>query len=119
VEEAPVTYCHVFPYSVRSGTTAAKLDGHNPPAVVAERARRLRALGDRKRAAFARRFDGVRAELLVESTRDPQHGTLRGYTRNYLRARLDGPDAWRGRRVPVRLGVGQGGAVHAVAEASA
>src|SRR5207249_11855739 len=26
VEESPLTYLHVFPYSVRSGTTAAKLD---------------------------------------------------------------------------------------------
>jgi len=119
VEETPITYCHVFPYSVRSGTTAAKLDGHNPPAIVAERARRLRALGERKRHAFARRFDGAPAEVLVESTRDPQGGTLRGYTRNYLRARIDGPDAWQGRRLPVHLRVGPGGRVDAVAEGAA
>ena len=119
VEETPITYCHVFPYSVRSGTTAAKLDGHSPPAVVTQRARRLRALGERKRQAFARRFDDARAEVLVESTRETQDGALRGYTRNYLRARLDGPDTWRGRRLPVRLRVGQGGRVHAVAEGAA
>jgi threonylcarbamoyladenosine tRNA methylthiotransferase MtaB len=119
LEEAPVSYCHVFPYSVRSGTTAAKLDGHNPAAVIAERARRLRALDERKRQAFARRFDGACAEVLVETTRDPQGGALRGYTRNYLRARLEGPDAWRGRRVPVRLRVGPGARVHAAAEDAA
>jgi len=45
-------------------------------------------------------------EVLVESTRDPETGALRGYTRNYLRAGLDGPDALMGRRVPVRLAVG-------------
>src|SRR5262245_42028130 len=83
LDESPVTYCHVFPYSVRSGTTAAKLDGHNSAAVIAERARRLRALGERKRHAFAARFDGAAAEVLVETTRDPRTGALRGYTRNY------------------------------------
>jgi len=113
VEESPLSYLHVFPYSVRSGTTAAKLDGRNPPAAIAARARRLRAVGERKRAAFARRFDGAEAEVLVETTRDPASGALRGYTRNYLRARLVGPDAWRGRRLRARLAVGPAGQVTA------
>jgi len=117
LEESPVTYLHVFPYSVRSGTTAAKLDARNTPAVIVARARALRMLGERKRAAFARRFDGRDAEVLVETTRDPTTADLRGYTRNYLRARLAGPDVWRGRRVRARLQVGPGGQVRAIAAA--
>src|SRR5712692_7565134 len=113
VAAGPFTYLHVFPYSVRSGTTAAKLEGRNPPAAIAARARRLRALGERQRAAFIRRFDGAEGEVLVETTRDPRSGALRGYTRNYLRARLDGPDAWRGRRLRARLAVGPAGQVTA------
>ena len=117
VEDSPITYAHVFPYSVRSGTTAAKLDGRVPPATIAARARRLRQLMDGRRAAFARRFDGTDAEIVVETTRDPASGRLRGYTRNYLRAHLDGPDTWMGQRVPVRLAVSTGGRVTAVAAA--
>ena len=112
-EASPLTYFHVFPYSVRSGTTAAKLDGRVPEPTIAGRARRLRALGDRKRQDFARRFDASPAEVLVESTRDAATGSLRGYTRNYLRAALDGPDALMGRRVSVRLAVGSRGHVQA------
>jgi len=115
VAESPLTYLHVFPYSVRSGTTAAKLDGQLPPATIAARARRLRALGERKRMTFAQRFDGASAEVLVETTRHPETGELRGYTRNYLRAHLDGPDAWAGRLVPVRLAVGPDASVRATA----
>ncbi len=115
LDASPVTYAHVFPYSVRTGTTAAKLDGRVAPAVVAARARRLRALAERKRAAFAARFDGTAAEVLVETTRDRASGALRGYTRNYLRARLDGPDAWCGRRVRATLAVDGRGTVTAVA----
>jgi threonylcarbamoyladenosine tRNA methylthiotransferase MtaB len=115
LDASPVTYAHVFPYSVRTGTTAAKLAGRVPPPAVAARARRLRALGERRRAEFARRFDGTAAEVLVETTRDPATRALRGYTRNYLRARLEGPDDWAGRRLAVRLAVGPGGGVRAEA----
>lgn len=114
LEESAVSAFHVFPYSVRTGTTAAKLDGHLPPKVIAARARQLRQLGDAKKLAFAQRFDDTRAEVLVEG-RDPQSGLLRGYTRNYLRAQLDGPDAWIGRRVPVQLAVTADGRVGASA----
>jgi len=117
LQASPITYAHVFPYSVRTGTTAAKLDGHVAPAVIAARARRLRHWGVAARVAFARRFDAADAEVLVETTRDPQSGRLRGYTRNYLRAQLDGPDAWMGQRVPVRLRVGADGRPTAVAAA--
>ena len=110
LEANPVSAFHVFPYSVRSGTTAAKLDGHLPPAVIKARAKRLRQLGEAQHTAFARRFDATLAEVLVES-RDPQSGWLRGYTRNYLRTHLPGPDAWIGRRVPVSLQVSPGGHV--------
>jgi threonylcarbamoyladenosine tRNA methylthiotransferase MtaB len=119
LETSPLTYFHVFPYSVRSGTTAAKFDALVPPETIAARARRLREIGDRRREAFARQFDGTRAEVLVEHRRDTTTGALCGYTRNYLRARLDGPDEWKGRRVTARLDVGGGGHVSAQAEGTA
>jgi len=115
VEASPITYGHVFPYSIRSGTTAAKLDGQQTPPTITARARALRAACDHKRAAFARACDGATAEVLVETTRDPRTGALRGYTRNYLRAQLEGPDAWMGTVVPVRLRIGAGARVEAVA----
>src|SRR5262245_35147395 len=116
---SPLTYFHVFPYSVRTGTTAAKLPGQQGSATIRGRARRLRALGEAKRAAFLRRFDGTDAEVLVQSTRDAHTNLLRGYTRNYLRARLEGPDAWAGRRLGVRLTVGPGATLRATAHAGA
>jgi threonylcarbamoyladenosine tRNA methylthiotransferase MtaB len=119
VDASPITYAHVFPYSVRSGTTAAKLEGQVPAAAIRDRAARLRTLTARKRNAFAARFAGRDGEVLVENTRDPQTGALRGYTRNYLRAHLDGPDALMGRRIPARLAVGGGGRVDATPLADA
>jgi len=115
--DSPVTYAHVFPYSVRSGTTAAKLDGRVATPLIVARARRLRTLAEAKRRAFAQRFDGAGAEILVEHSRDPGTGRLRGYSRNYLRALLEGPDDWRGRRIPTRLSVSSDGRVFAEADA--
>jgi threonylcarbamoyladenosine tRNA methylthiotransferase MtaB len=115
VEASPITYAHVFPYSVRTGTTAAKLDGKVAPATIRARGARLRALAARKHAEFARAFDGRDAEVLVENTRDPQTGGLRGYTRSYLRAHLDGADELMGTRVTTTLRVSPGGRVEAAA----
>lgn len=111
VEASPVTYAHVFPYSVRSGTTAAKLGGHLPRSVIRARAARLRRAAGAKQRAFARRWDGTEAEVLLEHERDPATGRLRGYTRNYLRVQVDGPETLRGQRRQVRLAV-RGSEVH-------
>ncbi|HEY1372937.1 MAG TPA: tRNA (N(6)-L-threonylcarbamoyladenosine(37)-C(2))-methylthiotransferase MtaB [Candidatus Binatia bacterium] len=78
----PLTYFHVFPYSVRSGTPAAALGGHVPPAVKKARAKKLRELGARKKKSFARGFVGRRLQVLLESR--ARNGALTGYSRNYL-----------------------------------
>jgi threonylcarbamoyladenosine tRNA methylthiotransferase MtaB len=73
----PLTYFHVFPYSVRSGTPAAALPDHVPAAVKKERGRRMRELGAKKRREFYSRFIGRRVQVLMERT-------SKGYSRNYL-----------------------------------
>ncbi len=88
-DSLPLTYFHVFPYSVRQGTTAAKLAGHLPRDVVHRRARELRALGQHKREAFARRFLGRRLAVLFEERSDVDGWSI-GYSRNYQRVRVPG-----------------------------
>jgi len=100
--EARFSYLHVFPYSRRSGTTAAKARDHLPAETIAARARSLRLLGARLRDAFAERFVGSALDVLIESTRDRATGCLTGYSRNYVRTLLDGPDTLINREVCVR-----------------
>jgi threonylcarbamoyladenosine tRNA methylthiotransferase MtaB len=100
--DAGFTYLHVFPYSRRRGTTAAKAADHLPPAVIRGRAARLRRLGRAQREAFAARCLGRELAVLVESTRDAATGHLVGYSRNYARVLIDGPDALVNREVRVR-----------------
>lgn len=66
VEECDLTYLHVFPYSQRPGTPAARM-----PQVASEdikdRAKRLRELGTQKEQAFISQQVGKTASVLVES----------------------------------------------------
>lgn len=103
LEALPFTYFHVFPYSRRSGTTAAKLGGHLPASVIKQRAQRLRRLGQRKRAEFAHGLVGHQARVLVEEKPATGSGWLTGYTRNYQRVEFSGPPGLVNREVDVRI----------------
>jgi threonylcarbamoyladenosine tRNA methylthiotransferase MtaB len=102
LEALPFTYFHVFPYSKRTGTTAAKATDPVPRATIEARAAALRDLGARKRVAFAARFVGAELEVLAESKRDRESDLLVGYSRNYLRVSFSGGDESMNREVRVR-----------------
>jgi threonylcarbamoyladenosine tRNA methylthiotransferase MtaB len=103
LEESPFTYFHVFPYSVRNGTTAAKFSDKVPQPVIDLRARQVRKLGEEKKAAFARSFVGHTLPVLFEHTRDKASGMLKGYSRNYLRVLAAGGDEYVNRDIPVTI----------------
>lgn len=94
LRDLPFTYLHVFPYSRRSGTTAARLAGHLEAAEITRRARTLRRLGASKRRSFADRFVGRELQVLFEHSRDRESGLLAGYSRNYVRVLADGADSF-------------------------
>jgi len=106
VEAIPLAYFHVFPYSVRAGTTAAKFSGRVKPADIKRRAATMRALGDRKRAEFAARFNRTELKVLLEE-RGPD-GRLTGYSRNYVRVLTCGPDELTNQEVVVEASTVEG-----------
>ena len=65
VDEAGLCHLHVFPYSARRGTPAARMP-QVPKALRHERAGRLRAAGERAMAGFLDRQIGRLAQVLVE-----------------------------------------------------
>jgi threonylcarbamoyladenosine tRNA methylthiotransferase MtaB len=115
VDEAGLSYLHVFPFSARKGTPAAKMP-QLEKTVVKDRAQRLRAKGE---AALASRLDallGTEQNLLVEK---PGLGRTRCFARaaftgsappgSLLRAHIDSSDG-RILRARVLESVGQQGA---------
>ena len=103
VRALPFSYLHVFSYSDRKGTEAARLGSRVPSARIGERSRALRALGREKSLAFRRGLVGRRHEALVLAERDRRTGLLTGLTSNYVEVVFAGPDALARQLVPVRV----------------
>jgi len=103
VDALPFAYLHVFAYSDRRGTEAARLGDHLSARVVTERSRRLRELGHAKCQEFRARLVGTAREAHVLGVRDRATGRLTGLTDNYVAVTFDGPDALMGRLARVRV----------------
>lgn len=101
VDEAGLTHLHVFPFSSRPGTPAARMP-KVPGDVVKDRAARLRTKGEAAMDAFLNSRLGKTASVLVE--KDGQ-----GFCQHYLPVRISGGPA-EGIVAPVRI-TGRDGAV--------
>jgi len=84
IEKIPVAYLHVFPYSKRPGTRSSDFPGEIAENVKKERAKILRMVGERKRAAFAERFIGKSLSVLIEDKKDRDTGLQKGFSENYI-----------------------------------
>lgn len=81
----PITHFHVFPFSTRKGTTAAKLPDHIQSSVKKDRVRTLMMLGDAKLDEFSGNMVGKETDVLFEVEND---GYWEGYSSNYLRVKI-------------------------------
>jgi threonylcarbamoyladenosine tRNA methylthiotransferase MtaB len=101
IEELPLAYLHVFPYSSRPGTPAAAMKQVNAK-VIKERAEKLRRLSEQKSSDYAGRFVGRVLPVLVQ--RDGK-----GLSRNYLTVQLTGAEGMVNREVMVQITGTRGG----------
>jgi threonylcarbamoyladenosine tRNA methylthiotransferase MtaB len=76
IDSLPLTYLHVFSFSKRPGTQAATLANEVPAEVIKNRARQLRALGEKKSAAFRKEQIGTQLRVLTlqSAHRSHNHG---------------------------------------------
>ena len=106
VDALPLAYFHVFPYSVRAGTTAAKFSDRVKPDDIKRRAAAMRALGEAKRIRFVTRFNRTKLKVLLEER--GSDGRLTGYSRNYVRVLTNGPDELTNHEVEVEASTVEG-----------
>ncbi len=83
VEEAGLTYLHVFPYSPRQGTPAARMP-QLPKAVRKDRSAKLREKGESAKDVFFDSLIGSTASVLSEASG-------RGYTEHYAPVEMEAP----------------------------
>jgi threonylcarbamoyladenosine tRNA methylthiotransferase MtaB len=88
VEETPFGYLHVFPYSARPQTDAAKIPETVETNVKKERVRILRKITEKKRQLFRDKFTGSSLGVVVESRGQ-------GLTDNYIRVTLSGNEKYQ------------------------
>jgi len=104
VEAMAFAKLHIFRYSRRPGTAAASMPSQVSPQIVAERSRRMHALGDRLERAFRCRFLGRTMDVLWEMNEPNGVGSVwSGLTDNYLRVSAPGRPGLRNVVTPVRL----------------
>ena len=99
VADLPLAYFHIFHFSARPGTAAAKLHESAPAATVNARAQSLASLSRAKRLAFYQRFTGRTLPVLFEAKES--NGLWTGWTDNYLRVGVRSDRALRKQIEPV------------------
>ena len=93
---------HVFPYSVRPGTVAAKMDGQISPEVKKQRSKVLLDLSDELYQNFVNRFIDKEVTVLVEKY-DQEKGLNNGHTSNYISVQIPNKESMVGQYITVKL----------------
>ncbi len=100
-EKMGFAHIHVFPYSPRLGTAAAKMPHQVGEKVKKERSQRMLALAQRSTQQFRGQFLGQTTPVLWESETEP--GVWNGLTANYLRVFTRSKEDLTNRLLPVKL----------------
>ena len=105
VKENKFSELHVFPYSKRTGTPAARMKDQVDEEVKQERVHRLIALSEQLAEEYASRFEGEVLEVIPEEKyrKDPSGDLYEGYSDNYLRIVFKGNDDMLGKIVKVKI----------------
>lgn len=83
LKETDVSYLHVFTYSERPETPAAKMNNRVPVNIRRQRSKKLQQLSDIKKSKFYQKNIGQEEQVLFEA--DKHHGMMFGFSRNYIR----------------------------------
>lgn len=83
LNELNISYLHVFTYSERANTRAAKMSNSVPLRVRNNRSKMLRSLSEKKRRQFYNEHLGSRQTVLWEN--DQEEGMMLGFTGNYIK----------------------------------
>ena len=101
IEEVGFSQLHVFPYSPRKNTPAARMKGQVQDSIKTERVHRLLDLSKRLHEQYAMQFIGKEVEVIFEEmNKDNQ---LIGHASNYLKVCANGPQCIIGEVVKVTI----------------
>jgi threonylcarbamoyladenosine tRNA methylthiotransferase MtaB len=102
VQDLPLSYFHVFPFSPRKGTPAWSFTDRVPDHDIRKRTAELRALGDKKRQNFYESCVGKEFEVLSEGWHR-KGSTIKGLSDNYLPVVFESSNPCQNEMVRVRV----------------
>ena len=88
LKKSKLSQIHTFPYSIRKGTIAEKLEGHLPDKVKEDRANIIKKISAEKFEKFIQSNIDTEQEVLIEKRLDRKTGLYKGVTRNYINVLL-------------------------------
>ncbi len=96
---------HVFPYSMRTGTPAARMTDQIDEDVKNDRVHRLISLSDQLAKEYASRFENEVLEVIPEEPykEDPKSGLYEGYTDNYMKVVFPATKDMIGKLIRVKI----------------
>lgn len=105
IQEIGFSELHVFPYSKRTGTPAAKMDHQVDDETKNKRVHQLMALSEQQAKEYASLYEGEVIEVIPEEVEKTDRGEylLTGYSDNYMRLTFKGEPAMIGEIVKVKL----------------
>ncbi|MFH1118719.1 MAG: tRNA (N(6)-L-threonylcarbamoyladenosine(37)-C(2))-methylthiotransferase MtaB [Bacteroidota bacterium] len=87
ISSLPISYLHVFTYSLRPGTKAAEMEIQLSESEKQLRSRKLHQLSNLKKLDFYTQNQGSKRKVLWES--DIDNGYMFGFTENYIRCKKE------------------------------
>ncbi|MEK3853091.1 tRNA (N(6)-L-threonylcarbamoyladenosine(37)-C(2))-methylthiotransferase MtaB [Cytobacillus sp. FSL H8-0458] len=105
IKEHKFSELHVFPYSKRTGTPAARMDDQIDEEVKNERVHRLIALSDQLAKEYASQYEGEVLEVIPEESfkESSDSNLFVGYTDNYLKIVFPAAEEMVGQIVKVKI----------------
>lgn len=95
-------YYHVFSFSARPGTPAAKMEGQVPGNIIHERSKKIQKLAEEKQRNFYSKFKGTKRYVLFEKA--TKNNMISGFTDNYIKVETDFQPDLPGKIKRVQLG---------------
>lgn len=101
LESCDLSYLHVFAFSPRQDTPAAKMDNRVTDVIKSERSKILHRLSEKRRIEFNRKCTGMSFNILWESV--DKEGFISGFTENYIRVKAIMGPSWKGKISAIKL----------------
>ena len=101
IKDCGFHYLHVFPYSIRPGTPASRMENQVDPRIKKERVKRLIELGEQLKDEYENQFVNKELNVIVE-TYNPKTKMYHGYSDNYIEVKVTSDEDILGKYIKVK-----------------